>query len=487
VFSGHKGSLFVVQIIYQFRNTGTNSQPSFTKGDESRGFFAEPEDHYDSLIGEIGMKPVIDVHAHIFNARDIPLKGYLLSRKYEGIVQYAAPILIPIVARCIRRRLNPEKKNRWLCTLAIQTAYAIMGKQYGEWGDTLSKKVADITIQMMDTFEKDGIDLFVPLMIDYEYWFKNTPDTPLKDQIDTIYRQIVLPYKGRIHPFVPFDPARELVFRHGMNNPDGRPEEHGSMKLVKDAVENKGFIGVKLYNAMGYKPFNNETVDGNRRRIALHKKKYVFKGEEYDEVLSELYAYCIEKEIPVTTHCLMYGSESYKDASFDFGKAVFWRDVLSQERFKKLRLNLAHFGWNPEQGYHGDRTWVRDICEMLTEYDMLFTDVAYNEVVMDKYFERFRSDYQEICRDFPIVKKRLLFGIDWHVIIRQKGYENFKDRYLDVLKHANLFTDDEIGDFLGGNSLDFLGLLPGGKNRERLQAFYRVHSINPPEWFTATG
>ena len=286
------------------------------------------------MIGEVHMKPVIDIHAHIFNAMDIPLKGYLQSRNYEGIVKFFAPVLIPVVARCIRRRLDPKKKTKFLCQIAIAVAYAIMGRQYGEWGDTLSKKVVDITIQLIDTYQKDGIDRYVPLMIDYEYWFKNTPDNLIKDQIDHIYEDIIIPYKGRIHPFVAFDPARELAFRHGMNNPDGTPEEHGSMKLVKDAIENKGFIGVKLYNAMGYKPFNNETVEKNRRRISLHKKKYVFKGQEYDEVLSELYDYCIQHEVPITTHCGMYGSESYNDASFDFGKAVFWRDVLSQDRFK---------------------------------------------------------------------------------------------------------------------------------------------------------
>jgi hypothetical protein len=41
-------------------------------------------------------------------------------------------------------------------------------------------------------------------------------------------------------------------------------------------------------------------------------------------------------------------------------------------------------------------------------------------------------------------------------------------------------------DFLGGNALIFLGLLPGGQNRRRLDRFYRDRGISPPEWFTAT-
>lgn len=439
------------------------------------------------------MKPIIDVHAHIFNARDIPLKGYLLSRKPEEVIEkMLGPILIPFIAKCIRRKLNPKiKKNsiaNILCRSTLKFVYKMMGKQYRNWVDTLTKEVKDITSEMVDTYKKDKIDLYVPLMIDYEYWFKNTPDNLIKDQIDGIY-EIVLMYKGQIHPFVPFDPARELAFRKNMPNPDGKPEEHGSLKLVKDAIENKGFIGVKLYNSLGYKPFNNATVDEKRRLIALHKKRYIFKGEEYDEVLSELYDYCVVNEVPISAHCVMDGIESYKDASWDFGKAIFWNDVLSQKRFKSLHLNLAHFGWNqkPGQGYYGDRSWIKDICDMLNRYDYLFTDVSHHRVILDKYCDRFKSDYKGIIRDYPGVKKRLLFGIDWHVIKRVKNFDNFKDKYVEVLSHDNLFSRGEIDDFLGTNALRFLGLLPGGKNRERLEAFYKAKKIDPPKWFKSTG
>ncbi len=171
----------------------------------------------------------------------------------------------------------------------MSIVYELQGKGYKRWAETLSSKVSDIAAEMVETFRKDNIDLYVPLMIDFEYWFKNTADVSIKYQLDYIYRRIILPYKGTIHPFVSFDPARELAFRRGKNDPDGNPEIYGYMELVKDAIENKGFIGVKLYNAMGYRPFNNSVVDKNRRKIALHKKAYVFKGDEYDEVLAELY------------------------------------------------------------------------------------------------------------------------------------------------------------------------------------------------------
>jgi predicted TIM-barrel fold metal-dependent hydrolase len=438
------------------------------------------------------MKPVIDVHAHLFNARDIPLEGYLLSRDYKGgLERFLIRMLIPLVARCIRGELNRKKKgnilSKTICDSVLDLAYRATGQQYREWANTLSKEIEQITCEMLKTYE--DINLYVPLMIDYEYWFKNTPDTPIKEQIKRIYQKVVLPNGGTIHPFVPFDPARELAFRKGMDNPDGKPEEDGSLQLVKDAIENKGFIGVKLYNSLGYKPFKNQSVDDKRRRIPLHKRKYVFKGEEYDEVLSELYDYCVENEVPITAHCVMEGIESYPKASWDFGEAILWHEVLWQNKYRNLHLNLAHFGWHLQQGYGGSDSWVRDICEMLEEYQFVFTDVSHHRVVSDLYSTKFKVHYKRICSDYPVVKKKLLFGIDWHVIKRIRNFSNFKGKYVEVLKHDNLFTDKEIEDFLGGNAMRFLGLLPGRRknNRKRLKEFYEKNGIDPPDWFKSTG
>ena len=435
------------------------------------------------------MKPVIDVHSHIFNAKDIPLKGYLLSRKAkEGLEKLLGWVLIPWVAKCIRRKLEPKKNKMFLggilCRLPLKLVYKLMGKQYRHWVSTMMKEVDDITAEMIKTYENDEIDLYIPLMIDYEYWFKTSSDNPIKEQIDYIADKIIIPYEGKIHPFVPFDPARELAFRKGLEDPKGKQELYGSLNLVKDAIENRGFIGVKLYNSMGYKPFNNETVEKKRKKIALHKKKYVFKGIEYDDVLSELYDYCIENDVPITAHCVMDGIESYNKASWHFGRAKFWRDVLSQKQFEKLHLNLAHFGWSKKQGYHGKKSWVREICEMLQEFEHLYTDVSHHRVVTKKYHNQFQSDYIDICRDYPAIKKKLLFGIDWHVIKRVKDFENFKTKYVKILQQDNLFNDDEIIDFLGGNALRFLGLLPGDQNYHRLKRFYQNNKIQPPQWLS---
>ena len=127
---------------------------------------------------------------------------------------------------------------------------------------------------------------------------------------------------------------------------------------------------------------------------------------------------------------------------------------------------------------------------MIIEYENVFTDVSHHRVISARGCRKFKLDYKALRKlfneDIDIIKKKLLYGSDWHVLKRLKNYGAFKNRYIEVLKHEDFFTDGEIQDFLGGNALNFLGLLPGGKNRERLEKFYRSKEIDPPKWFKST-
>jgi len=99
-------------------------------------------------------------------------------------------------------------------------------------------------------------------------------------------------------------------------------------------------------------------------------------------------------------------------------------------------------------------------------------------------YKAMRNDYAG--KDLEKLKRRLLYGSDWHVLRRVRNFETFMGNYITVLEQAGFFTEEEIEDFLGGNALEFLGLLPGGKNRERLEDFYMRKKIPLPNWFTST-
>jgi predicted TIM-barrel fold metal-dependent hydrolase len=453
------------------------------------------------------MKPVIDVHAHVFRSIDIPLKGYLLSRTYAWPLKAAAPLLVPIIARCIRRRARSEVPG-CLCRSVLDLAYRVMGQGYRRWAEILSEHgLAGVARRLAEGFPGDGIELSVPLVIDYEYWFRNTRDIQIDDQVRRIASDIVIPFAGRIHPFVPFDPVRELAWRHGLPRPDDPafgPAEHvSSLALVKDAVLHRGFLGVKIYNSLGYRPLGNDAVDDERRRHfrKIGRPRYgALTGAGIDAVLDELYAFCAANQVPIAAHCGSDGIESYPGASFTFGSPEHWRPVL--RRYPGLHLDLAHFGWSHGLRYadsrqrrrRGTANWIRTILDMLAEFPNLYTDVAHHEVVTPEAERNFTEDYRAMCTDFPgLVQERLLFGIDWHVITRMDGFEGFKAAYARILGASGIFSPSELEDFFGGNALRFLGLLPLGTpggwtmNRARLGTFYAADGIVPPAWFTSTG
>ena len=470
------------------------------------------------------MIPIIDVHEHVFRGRDIPLKGYLLSRTYpEWYIRLLAPVLFTVIEKAIR-----GESRGILVDLVKSIAYAYTGKGYRRWADILSLPDMDeIAKEMIGAFQQDRIALFVPLMVDFEYWFKPTKKLPIVDQIDSMYRDVILPFKGRIHPFAPFDPARELAYREKLpspGDPEGGPrEKYSSLEMAKEAVRNKGFIGVKVYNTLGYRPLGNALVDKQRRSIFFRNnlKRYsVFTGGQFDEVLSDLYRFCQREQVPITAHCVYDGIEAYPKASFDFGSPEYWRAVL--EKFPRLHVNLAHFGWSRPEDYisksrwarfvqslraapaqpasgsggsgdgGGKQTWVREIAGMLEEYPNLYADVAHHGVTDDANIPKFREAYGEMCRDYPgVIQKKLLFGIDWHVIARVDNYNAFLEKYRQVLEAGGIFNKKEMQDFLGGNALRFLGVLPPSrkakdrwsKNWIRLKSFYRKNRIRPPKWF----
>jgi predicted TIM-barrel fold metal-dependent hydrolase len=472
------------------------------------------------------MKPIIDVHEHIFRGRDIPLKGYLLSRDYaEWYVRLLAPVLFAIIEKAIRGEMKG-----FLANLVLGAAEKYMGSGYRRWEEILSMRdVGAIARKLLVTFSQDRIHLYVPLMIDFDYWFRDPRPVSIAEQIETVYQEAVLPFKGKVHPFAPFDPARELAYRAGFPAPsdpdDGLPEKYSSLQMAKDAVRKRGFIGVKVYNTLGYRPLGNAAVDDKRRWI-FHRNgrdRYAaFTGDQFDQVLSELYEFCEREEVPITAHCVSGGIEAYPGASFDFGDPKYWRPVL--DRFPRLHLNLAHYGWSTPEGYlpkehwyqirrswqrrmeqarerkkndseGREVNWVGEICEMMEKYEYLYADVAHHMVMEDKSIPKFQASYRAMGSVFPrVIPKRLLFGIDWHVITRVDHFIEFRERYEKILAGGNIFTPAEMEDFFGGNALHFLGLLPPGTrsktgwtgNRKRLRAFYKRKRIRPPKWFQST-
>jgi len=346
----------------------------------------------------------IDCHCHVFNNDCIPVKGLLQSR--FGIVvgnhlfdavsvqekdgSKAFPESFPEhfsldLDSLISSLTDPLEKDS-LRYLMFHPRDFIRFTLYG------MKSTPELVDAMMD--KAHGIDIWVPLMMDTESGYVGDASVIGFEEQKQVMMDVTAKGKGRIMPFFAYDPR-------------SRPVD-----AVIKAIENDGFVGVKLYPPMGFKPCGNDdsVVEAN---------------------LEDLYAYCTadsEMPIPITAHCSwsdgVYSNRSlpgvrrYKEYYRDMAHPWHWEKVLA--RHGNLKLNLAHFGgageWE-QRALSGPRAatekmWVETILRLMRDYGQVYTDLSFHGILATKNRETYRKTLLEAIRG---VEDRVLLGSDWYM------------------------------------------------------------------------
>lgn len=374
------------------------------------------------------MQEFINVHCHIINFPFIP----------DSFFKTRAPI---------REWMLRHTLTGWL---AKGITFILPGKKYDKLHEVLAimkSDINDVAKELISEMEEAKIVLSTPLMMDLEgASFNVKPEIPYRYQVKLI-SDIAIKYPGKIMPFIMFDPRRRSV-----------------SELIKTALENMGFLGVKMYPPLGYHPDSSS----------------FFNDAEVNHELEGIYEYCEHKSIPITTHCSEGGAYSgdlmrCKELVREFGKPSSWEGVL--EKYPRLFLNFAHFGGcrdllkidNPE-------SWSHVISKIMREYDNVYADISYHDVALMK---KTSGDYFEILHrlmDDDHIKDRIIFGTDWlmtrHTWEEKAYVEAFKSLPTAVLKQIAF-----------QNPLNFL--FPGKKIPPRIKHFFELKNINRaalPQW-----
>lgn len=290
------------------------------------------------------------------------------------------------------------------------------------------------------------VDLFVHYMLDLDCHYSGTAKWRFPDEhIDRIAK-LVKQSDGRLLAFIPFDPWRP-----------------GSLeKVVKKAIEERGFCGVKFYPPSGYRPILNKDAP----EVGLSKG-------EIDARCRKLFEYCADSGIPIVTHCTPDGLE----AGPKFGEnsdPYYWHELLKSHKGlrKKLRVMFAHSGgnkawfadsssndefmnpeWSEKTPYGGK---VFDLCTTDSDAN-IYCDTSYLDMILKPdnhsiYANRLKA----LLKKKPDFAKKMIYGSDYHVLMVQSHYERFLDCFLSV------FDDPELekyrADVFAGNAVRFLNL-----------------------------
>jgi predicted TIM-barrel fold metal-dependent hydrolase len=259
-------------------------------------------------------------------------------------------------------------------------------------------------------------------------------------------------------------------------------------------VLHQGLIGVKLYPVMGFYPLGNEAAEAAGETYPGELMAIANWGRKLDDNLKALYEFCLSHDVPIMAHCSL---SQYP--SLDAGKRASpsaWERLLESDsgRFRTLRLNLAHFGglWDlAKDAPEATATWTMALAQILNgdRYPNLYADVADYDAVIEyptDQIERNGKVMEQLKRALPqgaAGRRKILYGSDWVMLSRAA----YTDRYYPQMKRSIMarldLTKSENDGFLGGNAARFLGLARSAelvpKTRQRLEAFYNAHGLDP--------
>jgi predicted TIM-barrel fold metal-dependent hydrolase len=361
----------------------------------------------------------------------------------------------------------------------------------------VTRSRADLVAELVDlpvAQDRTDISLFTPAMVDFTYWLAENRDdahdpdptkdpggiTPLGDQIAVMSALAQRrsdaagnPITYALHPFVSFCPWREVAQRQA----NILPAAQRQFALVKDAILNKGFVGIKLYPLMGFRPTGNAAQPANiypARLQSLHDF-----ATNLDLVLDELYSWCVANDVPIMAHCSFSQYSSIPGARL--GGPQGWWEVL--EKHGRLRLNLAHAGgvWNLSADRAAQITqeagglWPIDVVGRLgsAAYPHVYADIAdFSDALGCQIPVADLTALGGLARAVagnPASRRYIMYGTDYMFLIQAPGTEMYVAKMRDCVSDA---LGMQPADLMGLNAARFLGLNePGSGTRVRLGRF----------------
>ena len=380
----------------------------------------------------------IDCHCHIFNNDCVPIAGMLASRFGIAIGKRASRLIDDIKSGNSIGSWRDDLTDLSFDMQSIRSLFDFQEKDNLRFIlEHIDNFLAFLKIGIMDiprilegmVQNASGIDVWVPLMMDMSHAYHpyRQPVCSFESQ-RKIMSQLTLDARGRIMPFYAFDP------RSGPPDP---------VETLQEAIETQGFVGVKLYPPLGFKPMGND-------------------DPAIEHALMRLYEYCCQNTkapIPITSHCSwaagVYSNErvpginNIRTYYRDMAGPSHWEKAL--KRFPSLKLNLAHFGGLGEweamaRGDTPHKNWVDPVTALIKHYDNVYTDFSYNGIPTTDLADAYRNIVLEKTRG---IEQKLLLGSDWYMSRMQCSLNDYWQGF------ETLFPD-LFDNMTGENAVSFL-------------------------------
>lgn len=310
-----------------------------------------------------------------------------------------------------------------------------------------------------------NVDVCFAALVDFDHWL-GCPETAssLYDQV-LLHEQLAVLSGGYVLPLVPYNPLTDLR------------QNNKSFNLVRQAIEERGFVGVKLYPPMGYLPLNNsKRLPSELANIGLSRGD----AENLDIRLKELYQWCTSVGVPVMAHT---GHTMGQDTAYDgMSRPDLWREV--QRAYPGFRFNAGHFGGHHQTTGQRPVNWPEEFASLMNDKEGLNfnADLGHLEELVGCTSEEAKRMLR-LLQDKPERLKHLMYGSDWHMLSQVSNWENYApemNAFLACLGGPNLNVVQRHVFY--ENAARCFGLRDKEPNRKRLMRFYAKWKMATPSW-----
>lgn len=459
---------------------------------------------------------LIDMHCHVFNATDLPASQFIyrvVRQRYnadpDGLVLGLGAILSALagnaptpvdeLADIARGRPSPNAAS----AVGASGTGGIL-----DWLKLFGHSRRELIARLGGFYSatNNHCELITPAMVDYNCWLdqpENQGQRPT-DQVAVMGAIAKLPGTPRVHGFVGFDPVRAILAANGYNPSGGTAlDPIDPHELLRDAVNNHGFLGVKLYPPMGFRAWQNgkgditfSTIVKKYVGVALNKPNNTIEDRELGQLinaeLEKLYRYCASEGVPILAHA--YNSNQADECTGWRASPQYWGEVIDNfsSPQKPLRLCLGHFGsfsahlkFPACHDAFDAKAWETIIGGILTsaKAPYVFADVSYLSEVLDDSAaghlqrKKMSDQFKSFIGKYDQQAEHICYGSDWIMLGLESGHQRYHVALGDFLRKDVALNAVQLNNIYFGNATRFLGLQPGDQNRARLEKFYRDNNI----------
>ncbi|RYZ32275.1 MAG: hypothetical protein EOP49_37770, partial [Sphingobacteriales bacterium] len=265
-------------------------------------------------------------------------------------------------------------------------------KPYAKWFKFMTQPYRDIASNLVQEFP--AVNIFVCHDMDMEHWYELSPPKYLyAEQVERM-SALARERDGKLLPFYGYDPVRGI--------------DH-----LREAIAEKGYVGVKFYPPSGYKPYTDQWQATNKF----------------------LYKYCQDNRVPLFTHCNDHGMEAYPGAGRN-SDPHYWELVLNDH--PDLVLCFGHAGgekgwFTPEVSGDGNH-YVRKVYDLCTRFEHVYCDMGYFPgVYKPNGLDILRNNLLALFERSATMPfqfdKKIMYGSDWHMIMQEDGAINYFPKF----------------------------------------------------------